>query len=426
MFESNANQNPRPRIGYCTNVHGGTTLDQVKANLLEHATKVKSLVVDQPESHLPVGLWLSNSTATELKTPDQISAFGDWLDQHGFLPYTLNGFPFNDFHQPIVKHDVYLPTWAETDRFDYTLRLAEILSGLLPLREKGTISTLPIGWPQGPKNRAANSIDGRFSKTDAVTLRAGANHLIKLAEQLARMYDGSGRLIQVCIEPEPGCLIDCADDIVLFFEELLFCRDEETTEIAKRHLAVCHDVCHSAVMFESQATAVEGYVNAGISIGKIQISSAVEARLPATDLTNSMEWRQLLAFAEPKYLHQTSVVRDESKPAEPLGFEYFFEDLKKAINWQLSEPADGKQTWRVHFHVPIFLEQLDQLHTTQSEIENCLLKIKATNENPHFEIETYAWNVLPKQHHSETLSDGIAKEIRWLNDKFNQTEVHPS
>ena len=36
----------------------------------------------------------------------------------------------------------------------------------------------------------------------------------------------------------------------------------------------------------------------------------------------------------------------------------------------------------------------------------------------HFEVETYAWNVLPKELRTDDLAEGIAREILWLNDRF--------
>ena len=96
---------------------------------------------------LPVGLWLSNQAVSELRG-DQLLRWRDWLAENKLLPYTFNGFPYSDFHQPVVKHDVYLPTWAEPDRLAYTIKLAHVLDAILPTDEVGTISTLPLGWPQ--------------------------------------------------------------------------------------------------------------------------------------------------------------------------------------------------------------------------------------------------------------------------------------
>ena len=55
---------PGTLLGYCTNVHAGTTADEVVANLRRHATAVKAIV--SPDAPLPVGLWLPASAARSL------------------------------------------------------------------------------------------------------------------------------------------------------------------------------------------------------------------------------------------------------------------------------------------------------------------------------------------------------------------------
>ena len=103
------------KVGYCTNVHPGTSLDAVNQNLLTHAVQVREQLTasDADQSQpLPVGLWLSNQAAMELGETELLR-WRDWLAETHLLPYTFNGFPYSDFHQPVVKHRVYLPTWAE-------------------------------------------------------------------------------------------------------------------------------------------------------------------------------------------------------------------------------------------------------------------------------------------------------------------------
>src|SRR5690606_39102934 len=119
---------------------------------------------------------------------------------------------------------------------------------------------------------------------------------------------------------------------------------------------VCHDVCHSAVMFEPQAEAIDAYRRAGITVGKVQVSSAVRA----PEMTPEAR-EQLSRFDEPRYLHQTCVRR--SPDAEPT----FYEDLPQAL---ASEPDGGE--WRVHFHVPVYLESFGHLETSRADILECL------------------------------------------------------
>ena len=69
------------------------------------------------------------------------------------------------------------------------------------------------------------------------------------------------------------------------------------------------------------------------------------------------------------------------------------------------------------------MQTLGVLNTTQREIAECLTALRKNSADggqsttmPHFEVETYAWNVLPQQYQQSSLASGIAEEIRWLND----------
>ena len=399
------------KVGYCTNVHAGTSLDAVNQNLLTHSVQVREQLLESDSDQslpLPVGLWLSNQAAMELGQTELLR-WRDWLAETHLLPYTFNGFPYSDFHQPVVKHDVYLPTWAEQSRLDYTVKLAHVLDNILPANELGTISTLPLAWPQA--NETAGLTGPLETQTDSF-LVASAKQLKQLAAELDRILQTNGRLIKVGIEPEPGCVLDSADDIVNFFQRYLF--DDLDAERVRRHIGVCHDVCHSAVMFESQQTAIDAYRHAGIDICKVQVSSAIEGVLDGHE--DKATWAALQGFAEPKYLHQTNLRATDNKSTE------FYEDLHLAIE-QHAESDSFRGQIRVHFHVPIFMQTLGVLNTTQREIAECLTALRKNSADggqsttmPHFEVETYAWNVLPQQYQQSSLASGIAEEIRWLND----------
>src|SRR5690606_4005941 len=141
-----------------------------------------------------------------------------------------------------------------TARSKYTLDLAIILSQLLPEGAEGSISTLPIGWP---RPGAVSSWDEERERLDAAGRR-----LTDIVHSLARLELDTGSVCPVEREPEPGCLIDTAPDVVRFFEEhLLGTRDDLSIH---SYLRVCHDVCHSAVMFEPQAESLAAYRRAGI------------------------------------------------------------------------------------------------------------------------------------------------------------------
>ena len=93
------------------------------------------------------------------------------------------------------------------------------------------------------------------------------------AQWMHQLEQETGRLIYLCLEPEPGCVLSFTDDAVHFFQWQLFGHEDEQT--VRRHIRVCHDICHAAVMFEDQDQVLGKYAAAGIQVGKIQVSAAL-------------------------------------------------------------------------------------------------------------------------------------------------------
>jgi sugar phosphate isomerase/epimerase len=388
-------------LGYCTNVHAGTSLAETRAQLERHALGVKSRF--SPGESMGLGLWLSASSVSDLlRTPDVLHEFRDWLASVGLVPFTLNGFPYGDFHQPVVKHRVYEPRWDETTRLDYTLHLITALDAFLPPGLVGSISTLPIRWPE-PK-----STDSERANT--------IRHLRRVAARLAELEE-SGRSITVCLEPEPGCLLETSAQVVRFFEGELIAGggllEQGNEEQIRRYLAICHDVCHAAVMFEDQRDVLKRYSDAGLRVGKVQVSSAV-----VVESAGEAELEQLASFAEDRYLHQTCVGSLDSKTPPQ-----FFEDLPLAL--QAVRDGDTSllgRPWRVHFHVPVYLERFGHLGTSREAIRECLkAALEFHPQCDHYEVETYAWGVLPESLKRQELAEGIAEEMAFVS---REMEVH--
>jgi len=67
----------------------------------------------------------------------------------------------------------------------------------------------------------------------------------------------------------------------------------------------------------------------------------------------------------------------------------------------------------VHVHVPGFAESLGVLGTTQAELATAIPLLRGAGCR-HYEVETYAWNVLPPDHAADDLAEGIAHELNWV------------
>jgi len=379
------------QVGYCTNVHSGSNLLEVQANLEKYSLEVKRNV--SPNDPMPIGLWLCDEACKPALSTNDAASFKEWINERELVPYTFNAFPFHDFHQPVVKHNVYLPTWAERSRLGYTLNVARLQSQLLGPDSFGTISTLPLGWP---------------TEHGQDFFLACASNLIECANELSSIRKESGCHLFVCIEPEPGCHFDSSKKLVDFFKQYLFNSDQLPEDIVRQHLGVCHDVCHSSVMFEPQSLAIKSYQDAGIHIGKVQVSSAIEAIFDELEPPDRHKLFQVLEqFAEERYLHQTCI---QSAPDQPPKL---WEDLGPALD-SLRESPTGIA--RVHFHVPVYLDKIGLLNTTNDDIAKCLAALHRNTLPTHIEVETYAWNVLPTAHQADSLSSGISKELAFVRN----------
>lgn len=377
---------PGTILGYCTNVHAGATLAETKANLERYTVAVKQRV--SPAEPMGVGLWFSATTAQELlSNPDGPERLKDWIEERGLLVYTLNGFPHGDFHQEHVKYDVYQPDWSHPERVEYTLDLIDILHRLLPPGVEGSISTLPLGWRD--------------------QLAPGwADNLGDVVDSLAALHEQTGRVIHLDFEPEPGCEI--TDIPSLFTMLTVFDMHETDPEAFRRHMRVCLDVCHCSVMFESPLRFLDWMRQSKFKVGKVQLSSALRAPFAgrSTDKKKAMRI-ELERFVEPRYLHQTTI---GTKSGHAL--KDFFDDLPDALRAR----KQGGYEWRVHFHVPLFLERIGLLETSQQDVIDLLRAIRPEDGIQHFEVETYAWNVLPPELRTDDLAEGIARELLWVKD----------
>jgi hypothetical protein len=389
-------------LGYCANVHPGESLASVLRAVRHFAAGVRTeLGVDQ----LALGLWLSRTALSELEqrgTAELRTA----LHESGIFVGTLNGFPYGDFHADVVKRRVYHPDLGTSERRQYLLGLARVLSELLPTDlEEGTISTLPIGHraelPTDAAQRGVRTHDDERKQRQDQAERA-ASQLCRLSEELAHLRERTGRSIRICLEPEPGCWLETTQDAIDFFCEQLprvARRLGTDTSLLSQHLGVCYDTCHQAVCFESAEASLRALSQAGIRIGKAQLSSALEIADPSDVAARD----ELLRYAEPRFLHQVRARLDDGSLA-------CADDLSEIAELPLD------RAWRVHFHVPIHRAMLGGIRTTRSFLSEALPLLAALPNLPHFEVETYTWSVLPEAERPKTDADlvrGLSAELRW-------------
>lgn len=390
----------KPHLTYCTNIHAGETWDEIEAALTRFLPAVKREIA--PELPMGVGLRLSAMAATQLSQPAALARFKDMLRQGGFYVFTVNAFPYGAFHGQRVKERVYEPDWRTPERLAFTNTVADLLAEIGPSGMDLSISTVPGGF------RAQIRSDADIERIVEGYVRAAA-HLHGLSERTAQT-------LLLAIEPEPACFLETTREAIRFLNDRVFTRSAcalfarltgvslpEAEASLRRHLGLCFDACHSAVAFEDAEEILADVRSSGITIGKVQLSAALSAN------GEPSQFEGLLGrFDDGIYLHQTVQRRDGALTRHT--------DLPEALEAARRGEAGGE--WRVHCHVPVFVDRFGGLRSTQRELREVLAVCRRQNVSPHLEVETYTWDVLPTALRSPEIVGDIVRELQWVRGEL--------
>jgi hypothetical protein len=380
-------------LTYCTNIHAAEGWPQVFENLKRYAPQLRNRL--HPEGHFGLGLRLANNEAVELLAESNLEDLTHFLRDSGLYVALINGFPYGWFHERRLKDQVFAPDWHTEERVSYTLRLIEILSRLLPEELDGGISTCPLSYRRWKDP----------SRPDWDLL---VQNIVRTAARMFESKQRDGQDIHLDIEPEPDGLLETTGEFIQFFERLLRAgapllaksaqlSGAQAEEALRHHIAFCYDLCHSTVEYEESRTVIDGLRNAGIRIGRVQVSSAVKVAVPSQSAARERVSEHLSALVDPVYLHQ--IIGDSER----------YPDLPEA----LAEIKDARSSeWRIHYHVPLFMASYGELDSTQAEVRKALAELRV-DQVTHLEIETYTWGVLPS-HLRLDIVDSIEREYRWV------------
>lgn len=396
-------------LSYCSNIHPGESWEATFDNLKKNIPEIKRNLGVKKE--FGIGLRLSNEASLILENPDKLKEFQNWLKENNAYVFTMNCFPFGDFHRTVVKENVHSPDWTTVDRRDYTIRSFKILSQLLPEGLEGGISTSPISYRHWFKTESELN----------QAMETATNHLIDVVASLVEIKSQTGKNLHLDIEPEPDGILENSDEMIWLFthwllpvgKPMLANRlgiSEDSAELAiKNHIQVCYDVCHFAIVYEEPSETFAKFEKAGLKIGKIQISAALKVMLSDDPNSHETVARKLLPFAESTYLHQVVAKGNDGKIRS-------YSDLPEALKI-LNQV--GSEEWRIHFHVPVFLDVYGELSSTQDQISIVLKEIlKNPSITQHLEVETYTWEVLPESTR-QSLGDSISRELGWVISNLN-------
>jgi hypothetical protein len=83
-------------LAYCTNVHRGNTWEETFRSLETDVLSVREQVC--PDQAYAIGLRLGAEAAAKLRDPEELLAFQKWLEVKNCYVFTINGFPYGEFH----------------------------------------------------------------------------------------------------------------------------------------------------------------------------------------------------------------------------------------------------------------------------------------------------------------------------------------
>jgi sugar phosphate isomerase/epimerase len=389
-------------LTYSTLVHPADGWDEIWASLREYLPRVKRIVC--PDDPFGVSLRISGATAeTLIGSPEKRAELRDFLADNDMYLYTVNAFPHGPFKNRIVKEQVYEPDWSSETRLRYTMNVATILADIAPDFVDPSIQTPPLGF--------------KPNVTGPAVIEAYAENIRKLVTHVNNIRRYQGRTVTLAIEPEPACFLETTAETIEFFNSQLRSpasianlaaktgsTREEAEEIMSRHVGVVYDICHQAVEYEDITESLRALKDAGIGVWKLQEAAAM--RIP--EVTGDMV-AAVRKYARTIYLTQTHQRTADGKITR-------FLNLEDAIAAWERNPVPCE--WRIHFHVPVFMEDLGPFKSTRFAIAEALAFQKAHRLSAQLEIETYTWDVLPDELKTGDIVDYIAREIEWVKSQL--------
>ena len=360
-------------LAYCTNIHRGETWAETWDALKRYTLAVRDRV--SPQAAYAIGLRLSDRASRELLEREQLRAFQRWLDKENCYVFTVNGFPYGQFHGTRVKEQVYAPDWTTRERLEYTCRLFDILFEVMPADRdiEGSVSTVPCSYKEFIRSPEQE--------------RAMRDNLWKCVEHIA------GANVHLGLEPEPLCYLETSQETVEFLERMR--ADRPGDDRLDQHLGVNYDTCHLAVEFEEPADVLQRFKDHNVRISKLHLSSALKLQ------ANRSTREALAAFADDVYFHQVIERRDDGS-------------LKRHKDLDVAMAQGGDGEWRIHFHVPLHSPASKLFGNTSDHLVGVL---DALEREPklcsHLEMETYTWEVMPQEMKKRDVVEQLVGEYDW-------------
>ena len=307
-----------------------------------------------------IGLRLSARAASELSAPEALAEFRAFLRRERLYVFTINGFPYGTFHGARVKEGVYLPDWRDPERLRYTDLLADLLAGSArPAGEAaidGSVSTVPGAFKPALGGRA--DVDAMVER-----LLRHVAHLVALRAR-SRQARRAGARARAALLPRD----DRRDDRVLRRATCMAPRPSSgrwsspgSTGRLPRARCTSTSVSASISAMPPSSSRTPPSALAPSTCRHLHPQDADQRRAPAARARRaSRSPRCAASTTRSTCTRSCSAGTDASSASSTCPPPASLDD------------ALGDREWRVHFHVPIFLDRLVPFASTQAFVREVL------------------------------------------------------
>ena len=380
-------------LAYCTNIHRGEGWNETFHGLNEYTLKVKEKV--SQSDPFAIGLRLGYKAALELSETGSgnLDEFIKWLDHNNCYIFSINGFPYGQFHGSRVKEQVYSPDWTFDSRVEYTNLLFDILAEILPSGMSGSVSTLPGSFKE-------------FIQDDTQQGNVIIENLARCGKHINDLIEKTGKDLHLGLEPEPLGWFENTPETLSFFKRFRNIHGDEFDNV----IGVNYDTCHLAIEYENAKESLLLLKNNNIKISKIHLSSALKLK------PNQQTVDSLKEYQDDVYLHQVIAKLQNGELIR-------FKDLPDAIENFLKGNCNDDE-WRVHFHIPLHASPDSLFDDTRDHIKDTLSVLSSDPEMcKHLEMETYTWEVLPNSMQSNSVVDQLSLEYDWTLNSLRELKL---
>lgn len=239
-------------------------------------------------------------------------------------------------------------------------------------------------------------------------------NIVRVVQHLVNIREKTGVTIHVDLEVEPGSVLRDTDDVIRFWNDWLQTRgaamlsdrmpitDGTAAEAMNRHVRLALDTAHAAVVGDDAATSLNRLVEAGVGIGRLQVSSALEVTVPQEDAARQDLLGHLDGIRSEKLLQQVVATRDGEIVQR-------FDDLPTGI-----ETGSAGETWRIHTHAPLLADRYGIWRSTRNEAAAWIREIAHRDINVGMiELRSANWDVVPADDRSD-IEAMVAREAEWV------------